>query len=109
MIFPTISAGKHGRAKRALIAEPAVQRIDETALHRLDGGDVVPFDPATPTSLEDGVRSQLGAVAGDRQTEVASGFDDEIQFLGDKDVQDRVVYDRRKARLRQEAYTQKRS
>ena len=45
------------------VAHAAVEAFDEAVLHRLAGGDVMPFDPTLLRPTQDGRRGQLGTVA----------------------------------------------
>jgi hypothetical protein len=49
----------------AFVAQPADQALDETILHGLAGGDVVPGHAVLLLPGEDRVRGQLGAIVAD--------------------------------------------
>src|SRR5215204_541800 len=51
------------RLIQQLVAQPAVEALDETVLLRLAGRDVVPADAGRIRPAQDRVRGQLGAVA----------------------------------------------
>src|SRR6185312_6675453 len=67
----------------ALVAQPAVEALDEAILHRLAWCNVVPFDVAFLLPGQDGVRGELGAVVADDYARAASRLDDAVELAHD--------------------------
>jgi len=84
------------RLVEQLIAQPAVEALDEAVLLRLAGRDVVPADTGLVRPGENGVRGRLGAVVADDRLRTspaaANGF---VQLARDAPARDRGVGDQR--------------
>ncbi|OQW52064.1 MAG: hypothetical protein A4S15_09590 [Candidatus Raskinella chloraquaticus] len=70
------NAGLHQRGEQRLvqelIAQPAIEALDEPVLHRLSGRDVMPFDPGLIRPTEDGVGRKLDPVVADNHLRFAA-------------------------------------
>ncbi len=80
-----------------LVAQPAVEAFHKAVLHRLSGGDVVPFDLLLRAPLQDRVRGQLRPVVADDHPWPAAAFDQSRQFPDNTAARDGPVRDCRKA------------
>jgi hypothetical protein len=76
----------------ALVAQTAIEALDEAILHRFARSDVVPLDAAILLPGEDRVRGELGAVVTDDHAGIAPLFGDPIKFAGDTKTGERGVH-----------------
>ena len=81
----------------ALVAEAAVQALDEAVLRRLSRRNVVPFDAPIFLPLQDRARGQLGAVVGDDHQRSAARLDEGIELPRHSLAGERRVDDERQA------------
>ena len=81
----------------ALIAKAPVEALDESVPDRLFGRDVVPSDAAFLLPVQDGVRSQFGAVVADDHQRVLRGRDDDIELARHRSAGDRHTDNQRQA------------
>jgi hypothetical protein len=85
------------RLVQELIAQPAVEALDEAILHRLSGRDVMPLDPGLIFLTEDGVGHELGRVVADNHLRFAAADNQLIQFPGHPNPTQRGVCHERQA------------
>src|SRR6266516_3516237 len=71
------------RLVQELVAQPAIEALDEGVLHRFAGRNVVPFDPGLVGPGQDGVARQFGAVVTDNRLGLAAPGDQTIELAGD--------------------------
>ena len=98
-------AGMRQRAEQALVqalvAEPAVEALDERILDRLAWLDVVPGDVSLLAPAQDSGRGQFRAVVADDQRRLAALVDQPIEFAGHAPPRQRRVGDERQALARE--------
>ena len=85
------------RLVQELVAQPAVEALDEGILLRLAGRDVVPFDPRLLRPAQDRHAGELGAVVGDDHRGPAARGDDGIELARDTQPGQRRIGDQRQA------------
>ena len=79
-----------------LVAQAAVEALDEAVLLRFAGRDAVPADAGRIRPGQDRVRGQLGAVVADDRVRAASSpANDVVEFPGHAPAGDRGVGDKR--------------
>src|SRR5580700_1956270 len=66
-----------------LIPQGAVEALDKAILHRLAGGDVMPFNLVTFSPAENRVAGQLRAIVADDGGGLAAPGHDGVQLTGD--------------------------
>src|SRR5215831_6070941 len=81
----------------AFIAKTAIEALDKSVLNRLAWGDVVPADNAVLLPVQDGARSELGAVVADDHQRPLAGCDDGIELACYPAAGDRCVNNKRQA------------
>jgi len=64
------------------IPEPTVEALDESVLHWLSGGDVVPLDPCPIGPTKDRIAGELAAIVADNHLRLATLSDKAIQLTG---------------------------
>ncbi len=87
--FSRLFEGREPGSSKALVAESAVEALDESVLRRLAWGDVVEANPPPPSPLVKVPRCELGAVV--------HAQDGGLAVLGDCDVKGRRELGRRQA------------
>src|SRR6185295_6419880 len=86
------------RLIQQLVAQPAVEALDETVLLRLAWRDVVPADAGRIRPAQDRVRGQLGAVIADNRVRASTTpTNNIIEFSRHTPAGDRGVGDQRQA------------
>ena len=83
----------------ALVAEAAIQALDEAVLHWLARRDVVPLDGLVLLPVQDCPRGEFGAVVADDHQWPATPGNESIELSGDTDAGQRGVNDQRQASL----------
>lgn len=81
----------------ALVAQPAVEALDEGVPLGLAGGDAVPLDVVDLVRLQDRRRCRLGAVVADNHQRLAPGGGQGVHLAHHAPPQQRRVRDQRRA------------
>lgn len=82
---------------QALVAEAAIEAFDDAVLHRLAGGDVMPFDLGLLTPFEDGHAGHLRAVVRDDRLRLPPPDDKGVQLAGKPSARQGCVGDQAQA------------
>ena len=85
------------RLVQELVAEPAIEALDERVLGRFARRYVVPADAALVGPVQHGVGGQLGAVVRDDRRRLCSAGDDPVELAPDPETGDRGVGNERQA------------
>jgi hypothetical protein len=66
----------------ALVAQAAIEALDEAVLHGLSRRDVVPLDLSVFLPTQDGIRRQFGPIIADHHAGIAARSGDIIELTG---------------------------
>ncbi len=96
-LLPGISQAREQHLVEELVAEAAVEALDEAVLHRLARRDVVPVDASPLAPGEDCHRGQLRPVVRDNHLRSAAKGDQRVELAGDAVAGQRGVGDQGQA------------
>ena len=81
----------------ALVAQAAIEALDEAVFNWHPRRDVMPLDLALLLPFQDGIRCQLRSVVADHHAGIAAHPGDVVEFTGNALSRQRSVHDRRQA------------
>ena len=81
----------------ALVAQAAVEALDEAIRHGLSWRDVMPLDLSVLLPFQNGIRGQLRPIIADEHAGIAARSGDTVELTGNALARQRGVHDRSKA------------
>lgn len=91
-----LQGGEHTLVE-TLVAQAAVEALDEAILRRLAGRDVVPGDAVLLLPAQHRIRGEIAAVVDDDHRRIAPGCDDAVELADDPRAGERGVRNRGQA------------